>query len=382
MNDNTRIPINTNIRTDTNAKHIGNTNTDNRTGTNANAGNIDAATNANIQGLPSVNDGADPTVVLRGDHLWDEILKAIVDTMPNQLFPLFREVFGKNYPPGTPIRLLATEHSTYSDDPGQSPSSNLMDIALLVANADYYHLECQMRNDRQMVLRMISYDLHFSLQHTTSPDPAAEEITLHFPRSVVIYPNRNNALPDSLSCRIFFPDQSEHVYRIPAVKIQSYTLEQIRQKHLYLFLPYTLLRLKPKLKYATQLTKEELTVFVNKVIVILEEDTAAGYLTPQEAGDYIRLLLHASKHIFQKYPDYHEEVLQVTKPLIKLPSVELRETKEALDKAYAEITENKAKMAEKQAELDNSKAVLADKDAEIARLKKMLLAQGNPIPQS
>lgn len=125
-----------------------------------------------------------------------------------------------------------------------------------------------------------------------------------------------------------------------------------------------------------------MTVFVNKVIVILEEDTATGYLTPQEAGDYIRLLLHASKHIFQKYPDYHEEVLQVTKPLIKLPSVELRETKEALDKAYAEITENKAKMAEKQAELDNSKAVLADKDAEIARLKKMLLAQGNPIPQS
>ncbi len=67
MNDNTRIPINTNTRTSTNTKHTGNADTDNRTGTNTNAGNTDAATNANIQGLPSVNDGADPTVVLRGD---------------------------------------------------------------------------------------------------------------------------------------------------------------------------------------------------------------------------------------------------------------------------------------------------------------------------
>lgn len=56
----------------------------------------------------------------------------------------------------------------------------------------------------------------------------------------------------------------------------------------------------------------------------------------------------------------------MTKPLIKLPSVELREAKEALDKAYAEI-------ADKNAELANSKA-------EIARLKEMLLAQDGLVP--
>ena len=32
-----------------------------------------------------------------GIHLWDEILKGIVSTMPQQLFPLFKEVFGKVY---------------------------------------------------------------------------------------------------------------------------------------------------------------------------------------------------------------------------------------------------------------------------------------------
>ncbi|WP_276947887.1 DUF4398 domain-containing protein [Acetatifactor muris] len=335
-----------------------------------NSNNTEHGTNSNTHTdvNSNANNGSNDTGSISGDRLWDEILKAIVDTMPEQLFPLFREAFGKEYPPGTPITLLRTEHSTYADNPDKSPSSNLMDITLLVADTDYYHLECQMRNDSQMVLRMLSYDLHFSLQHTTPPDPAAGEIVLRFPRSVVIYPDRNTALPDSLRCRLVFSDHSEHIYQVPAVKIQTYTLEQIRRRHLYLFLPYTLLRLRPKLDHVTPLTKEELTAFVKEVIVILEEDTAAGYLTSQESFDYIQLLLHASKHIFHKHPDYHEEVLQVTKPLIKLPSVELSETKKALDRAYAEI-------ADKDAELANSRA-------EITRLREMLLAlQGSSAPQ-
>lgn len=311
-----------------------------------------------------------------GNRLWDEIFKAIVHTMPEQLFPLFREVFGKDYPPGTPIILTSTEHSTYLDNPKKFPSSDLSDIALLVANTDYYHLECQMHNDSNMVLRMISYDLHFSLHHTVSPGTSAGEMILRFPRSAVIYPEQNSALPDSLRCRIIFPDQPEHIYQIPAVKIQSYSLEQIHQKHLNLFLPYTLLRLKPKLKHVTPLTKEELTDFVNKIIVILEEDAASGYLSQQEASDYIQLLLHASKHIFQKYPEYHEEVVQVTTPLIKLPSVELRETREALAEARAELAEINTELANRSAELADRDAELANSRAEIARLRQLLLAQG------
>ncbi|MDE7254288.1 MAG: DUF4398 domain-containing protein, partial [Acetatifactor sp.] len=303
----------------------------------------------------------------------------IVDTMPEQLFPLFKEVFGKEYPPDTPIRLLATEHSTYSDAPEKSPSSTLMDIALLVADTDYYHLECQMHNDRQMVLRMISYDLHFALRHTSSPDPTSKELTICFPRSAVIYPDQNNSLPDSLRCHIFFPDQSEHIYRIPTIRVQSYSLEQIHEKHLNLFLPYTLLRLKPRLKHASPLTKEELTAFVNEIIVILEEDVVSGHLTRQESYDYIQLIIHASKHIFQKYPEYHKEVLQVTKPLIKLPSVELRETLEALNKIQdeladkaAELADKNAEIADKDAEIADKDAEIADKDAEIARLQQLL----------
>ena len=89
---------------------------------------------------------------LDGTKLWDEILKAIVSAMPSQLFPLFKEVYGREYPKDTPIVVLGSETSSFQENSNEPPGTTLMDIALLVAGTDYYHLECQMKNDNEMVI--------------------------------------------------------------------------------------------------------------------------------------------------------------------------------------------------------------------------------------
>lgn len=98
---------------------------------------------------------------ITGQNLWDEILKAVFLTKPQQLFHLFKEVYGKEYPPGTTIQFISTEYSTFLDSPNtKPPSSQLMDFAVLVGGTDYYHIECQMENDKGMVIRMVAYDFH------------------------------------------------------------------------------------------------------------------------------------------------------------------------------------------------------------------------------
>ena len=288
-----------------------------------------------------------------GDRLWDEILKAIVYAMPDQLFSLIREIYGKEYPPGASIRLLSTEHSTFQDAPAP-PSSNLMDISLLIADSDFYHIECQMENDKFMVIRMVSYDMHYAIEHCMSQDISTGEITIRFPHSVVIYPDQNNSLPDKLRCHIIFPDESEHIYQIPAVRIQSYSFDEIREKHLYLFIPYLLLRLKPRIRSKSlPLHRKELTAFINDIIVILQDALTNGYLTKRECSDYLSLLVHASGHIFYHHPDLHKEVQRMTKPMIILPSMQ--------------IAELEARIAEKD-------SILAEKDSEIASLRAKLAA--------
>ncbi|MDE6714270.1 MAG: hypothetical protein K2K20_11080 [Lachnospiraceae bacterium] len=302
------------------------------------------------------------TTVYDGRKLWDEILKAIVDTMPEQLFPLFKEIYGKEYPEGTSIVLLETETSTFWEGKKKPPSSTFMDIALLVGGTDYYHLECQMKNDHEMVIRMFAYDLHFAVTHTKAMDRDTGEITLKFPRSVVIYPEGVKAVPDHLQCRILFQDNSEHIYQIPTVKVQSYSLKEIREKHLILFLPYTMLRFRSRLRRKKKITEKELTGYLEEVILILGEEVSAGSLTELQYHDYVRLIRHAAERVFAKHRELWEEADKMTKPLIKLPSVEIRELKEEL----AEQKEENAKQA----------AELAWQKAEIQRLQDMLRLAG------
>ena len=303
-----------------------------------------------------------------GVKLWDEILKAIVTTMPSQLFPLFKEVYGREYPNGTSIVLLNTETSSFQENNKEPPGSSFMDIALLVAGTDYYHLECQMKNDKEMVIRMFAYDLRFAMNYSKTIDWNTGEVTIHFPHSAVLYPEKNNAIPNHLQCRIIFQDNSEHIYKIPTVRIQTYSLEEIRQKHLTLFIPYTILRLRPKLKTSLkhQMTRKELTEFVEEVILVLKRELHDKYLTETEFQDYVRLFQFAAERVLSRHPQFRKEVKQMTEPLIILPSMVEKEWKAKYENVEKEW---KAKfdttVTDMTRQLEELKSQLAEKDAVI-----------------
>lgn len=284
------------------------------------------------------------TVFLQ-DKLWDEITKSIADRMPNQLFPLFKEAFGKEYPKGTPIRIIQTEYPVPEGD----KTTIYSDIVLLVDEKDLYHLECQMTNDSDMVVRMIEYDFHTALRHGIQMD-APNVFTLHFPNSTVLYPQCNNRLPDKLICNVIFPDGSSHRYEVPTIRIQKYSLEDIRAKHLTMFIPFKLLSFRPRVNSKKNPIREnELTEYVRSLILILEEEYEAGNISSLEYKDYVKFINLAAERVFHSRQHYAEEVFEVTKSVLELPSDIYR----------------KAEMAEKlQQELDEARV-----EAELQREK-------------
>ena len=191
---------------------------------------------------------------------------------------------------------------------------------------------------------------------------------LRFPRSVVLYPEKNGKIPDRLCCRIIFQDDSEHTYQVPTVKMQDYSMEEIQKKHLILFLPYVLLRLRPQLENHNRINKEELTSLVNSVIVILNEEVQLDNITELQQKDILELFNRASKKIFTHYPEYQREVSSMTELKIKTLSMQLAEQEE-------QLAEQKEQLAEQKEQLAAYKTELADKDAIIAALKKQLALQ-------
>ena len=144
------------------------------------------------------------------------------------------------------------------------------------------------------------------------------------------------------------------------MKIQSYSLDDIRKKHLTMFLPFKLLSFRPRLKSVTNpIRKNELTEYINELIVILKEEENLGNITNSERKDYLSMINLAAERVFHEHEHLKEEVLKVTKSVLVLPSDLQRLEKELADK----------------------NAELADKDALIASLQAQL-ADMQRIPQS
>lgn len=54
---------------------------------------------------------------------------------------------------------------------------------------------------------------------------------MNFPYSAVLYLQDNKVTPDVLQCKIRFQDGSICDYSVPVLKVQSYSLEEIKENN-------------------------------------------------------------------------------------------------------------------------------------------------------
>lgn len=154
-------------------------------------------------------------------------------------------------------------------------------------------------------------------------------------------------------------------YLIPTVKVQAYTLQEIREKKLLILLPYTPIRFRPlleKLKEKPAFAKKQLTIFYQEIILVLDEAVTDSYISEKERKVILSLLRKAMIRVFCKTP-FLEEVIRMTAPILELEW----ETVERLEK------ENAALRAERNAitaEIARKDAVIAERDKEIRNLRK------------
>ena len=302
-----------------------------------------------------------------GEKIWDEIFKRIVQEMPDQLLPLIEDVFGVKYPRGIQITKLATEHVIPAMNP-KHLTSIYSDVAVKIGE-DIYHFEFQMTNERNMTIRMFKYDINIAFANSIVEfkDGSA---SIDFPKSVVIYPAVNEKIPDELICNINFPDGTSHEYRIPTVKIQSYDLKTIREKHLTFFLPFLLLRFRPRLSSKKNpLSESELTEFLNEIKLFLGDEMADGRITKDELLDYASLVEKSASRIFKNKSNFRNQVVTMTDSLIKLPSVEYKkeiaELKASLEESFANMENIKTELKSKDSELKSKDSELKSKDSEL-----------------
>ena len=163
--------------------------------------------------------------------IFDDVFRTMIEKMPYLAVPLINEVFHTSYPENVPIVQLRNEH--------QQENGEIITDSCLKIGGKLYHIECQSVDDTTMAIRMIEYDFSIAVENAQKQDRIYR---MDFPKSCVLYLRSGKNTPDYLEVEMVLPDENILYYRVPTIKMESYTKDSIFEKNLLMLLPFYIMR--------------------------------------------------------------------------------------------------------------------------------------------
>lgn len=221
--------------------------------------------------------------------IFDDVFRTMIEKMPSLVIPLVNEVFQTSYPDDVEIIHLRNE---FQDEQGEV----ITDSCLKIENK-LYHIECQSTDDTTMAVRMIEYDFRIGSAYAKKD---GRRYRMEFPKSCVLYLRSGANTPDFLEVDVVLPDESTFLYKVPTVKMEAYTKEDIFSKKLLMLLPFYVIRYG---KHASEYEKDPVKL---NTFLVEYEDIRMGLekeLTAEgKAGlytDLVSLIVKIADYIFQ-----------------------------------------------------------------------------------
>ncbi|MGN0376199.1 MAG: hypothetical protein ACI4ED_01055 [Suilimivivens sp.] len=264
---------------------------------------------------------------------------------------MIEETFHKKYSKDVEIKLLSTEYvvDRVCDHGERTLNSIHADMLLQLGSRDLYHFECQIEKDRDMILRMLEYDMHIALVHGIRKNEIEDtvDIEVNLPKSVIIYLEYPETVRKEERYHIKFADGTTHIYQVPILKVQDYSPEMIEEKHLNMLIPFLPIRFRKffnkrdkngNRKGIPVKVQKELTALVSKCIIIVNREKENGTLTERAEKDILELLGKACDHLLQDEPEMLLEVRKIMEPAFKLMSEVVEELEEQIAEKNEQLT--------------------------------------------
>ena len=242
---------------------------------------------------------------------YDDVFRTMLNDCSRFILPLLNEVFGENYD-GTETIVFANDYHFQNKQDG-AEDKIITDASFKVIKGDTekkYHFECQSTIDNSMVLRFFEYDSQIALDDATIEKIVGDDggkksdgvLTVTFPHSAVLYLRSNKNTGDVMTIRFVTPG-GEVKYDIPIIKMQTYTLEDIWEKEIYLLIPFYIFTHEanfPKYNEDEKLLQGLVDEF-KKICVKMEELTHQGKMTELENRIIVELSKKVVDNIARKY---------------------------------------------------------------------------------
>ena len=249
--------------------------------------------------------------------IYDDVLRTIQERRRELLIPLVNEIFSTDYPPDTLVTRLPEEY--------QKLVSNMVADSCNVIGDHVYHIEFQSRKDKTMVVRMVEYDFVIGLSGAKQENGIYR---MRFPRSCVIYLRNWRKRSDKEEMELIFQDGRVVTYSVPVIYMQDYSLEEIFEKRLYIYLPFYIMRYEKELeKIEADVEKEN--HLLEEYLEILNRMRTIWQERPDIYQDMTQLMKRVAKYQLRKQEKLQKEVMDAMGgKVLPLPSDKLREERE------------------------------------------------------
>ena len=294
-------------------------------------------------------------------QIYDKAFKRILTLSEKTVINLINGLFDTDYPTDSKITYNWTEHED------KDLKRTLADSILTINGRDSYHIEAQMTEDEEIVFRFIEYGFGHAYKNRTFVSGGERMV---FPRPCILYldEGKKDKVPDEYTLTLLFENQGEFAYKVPLVKLQNMSVEELNDKKLIALLPFQLLKLRKKIEnLRTEENLEELQNFVvDDIIDSIYKNEAVGNISYSDALDLIELTTKLYMKIYSKYKELEDLTMRMCDQSLELISDKYEKTVEELEEENKEL---KDKVNNMDSVISELKTVIGDLQEQLRELQ-------------
>ena len=238
--------------------------------------------------------------------IYDSAFHTIINDCKKFLIPYINEVFGEDYSGDEEIVFHPNEHYISRNNEPDVKRITDSDFSIIGSVTKNYHLECESNPyDASILARLFEYDAQIALDSATID---GDIINVSFPNTAVLYLRSGRNMPDCVLVHLIYPG-GDAKYSVPAVYLQSYSLDDIFKKKLYIMLPFYLFNYEKRLDEieCDEAKLDALTEEYNRIVselsglVATREITAFDIITITDLMEKVfKALVGSREHISER----------------------------------------------------------------------------------
>ena len=284
---------------------------------------------------------------------YDDVYRTLLNDCTSLIIPIVNEVFQKQHGENEKVTVLNNEFYITRQDGEQK--ERITDSNFIIGNT-CYHFECQSTSDGTIIMRVFEYGSQMAIRDSNIENNV---LTVRFPKTAILYLRQTKNTPDFMNICIKVPEASCS-YRVPVMKVQRYSLEEIFAKKLFFLIPFHIFAYEKNFsKYESEEKKlVELTNVYEQLVKRLSDCAGAGIISEYVKGTIIAMSKKVLEALTVKYSKVQEGVGKIMGGQILDYEAKRIRNEERVN------TERERKRAEE------AEAKIKELEAEIARLKE------------